>query len=401
MKIVWLAPYPLGRIADKLSTTEPIAVGNAGWLVNLAQELAGLEGIELHIVTHFAFIQQDQTVFQDNIHFHVVKYQFPVLKRGFPYYFRLDTFTSYKSFVEKAADLVDSLKPDLVHAHGTEGAYGLAGLRVSEIYPVLTSIQGIIHDIYKFQRTAYFYFQRKLEAKVVRSGNYFGCRTDWDKAFVKKLNKNASILHTPEAINPVFFEGKWAGFTSKRIVVLGTIIKRKGQEDLISILPDLIKISPGIKIAIIGTGKSGYVEYLRKMSARLGVCDSIEWHGHKKSHEIATIFRDSRCLVMPSYSDNSPNAICEAMAAGLPVVAYGTGGIPSIVKHNEDGFLVKTGDRQALKHEILSFFNRDRASLMEISEAAQKAAIQRNLPRNVASATLLSYKVVLDGEKYG
>jgi glycosyltransferase involved in cell wall biosynthesis len=45
-------------------------------------------------------------------------------------------------------------------------------------------------------------------------------------------------------------------------------------------------------------------------------------------------------------------ALIEAMAAGLPVVASRVGGIPAIVRHEENGLLVAAGDSQALSEAL-------------------------------------------------
>jgi glycosyltransferase involved in cell wall biosynthesis len=48
--------------------------------------------------------------------------------------------------------------------------------------------------------------------------------------------------------------------------------------------------------------------------------------------------------VLSSLSEGSPNALLEAMAAGVPVVATKVGGIPEIVSNGESALLVRPGD---------------------------------------------------------
>ena len=49
-------------------------------------------------------------------------------------------------------------------------------------------------------------------------------------------------------------------------------------------------------------------------------------------------------LLLPTRADTSPNAVKEAVVAGVPVVASNVGGIPDYVTHGENGFLFESGD---------------------------------------------------------
>jgi glycosyltransferase involved in cell wall biosynthesis len=58
------------------------------------------------------------------------------------------------------------------------------------------------------------------------------------------------------------------------------------------------------------------------------------------------------CFVFPSLNEGMGRALIEAMAAGLPVVASRVGGIPAIVRHEENGLLVAAGDSRALSEAL-------------------------------------------------
>ena len=69
--------------------------------------------------------------------------------------------------------------------------------------------------------------------------------------------------------------------------------------------------------------------------------------------ELAEIYAASDFYVLPSLEDNLPNTMLEAMACGIPLVAFRTGGIPDVVRDGENGLLVSAGDDAALAAAII------------------------------------------------
>jgi glycosyltransferase involved in cell wall biosynthesis len=69
------------------------------------------------------------------------------------------------------------------------------------------------------------------------------------------------------------------------------------------------------------------------------------------------VLRAARVFVFPSEMDLSPNAVLEAMAAGLPVVALDVGAVGEMVDHGVTGFLVRPGDGRALVAAIVALLD--------------------------------------------
>jgi glycosyltransferase involved in cell wall biosynthesis len=72
---------------------------------------------------------------------------------------------------------------------------------------------------------------------------------------------------------------------------------------------------------------------------------------------IAAVYSMADLFVMPSLQDNLPNTVMEAMACGVPVVGFRVGGVPDMVRHEENGLLVPADDVNGLTaaiHALLS-----------------------------------------------
>lgn len=60
--------------------------------------------------------------------------------------------------------------------------------------------------------------------------------------------------------------------------------------------------------------------------------------------ELANLYNLFDIFLFPSLADNCPLVILEALATGLPIIAFNTGGIPELVVHNHNGFIVKNNN---------------------------------------------------------
>lgn len=69
---------------------------------------------------------------------------------------------------------------------------------------------------------------------------------------------------------------------------------------------------------------------------------------HPGDGRLWDLLRGCACLVLPSEIDQAPNAVLEAMAAGVPVVAFPTGAVPEMVADGHTGRLVAPGDDEGL-----------------------------------------------------
>ena len=111
---------------------------------------------------------------------------------------------------------------------------------------------------------------------------------------------------------------------------------------------------PEAKFILAGEGER--VESLRSLAAGLGLQDHALFIG--RCDRVAELLAVSDIAVLSSKSEGFSNSILEYMGAGLPVVATDVGGIREAVIDGESGYIVSSGDHEALADRIISLLQR-------------------------------------------
>ncbi|MBI4600240.1 glycosyltransferase [Candidatus Uhrbacteria bacterium] len=154
----------------------------------------------------------------------------------------------------------------------------------------------------------------------------------------------------------------------KTILFVGKLTEKKGVVYLIRAMKEFSRRRQDVQLAIVGDG------HLRQEceaeAHRLGLNGTVKFVGQKSKSEVKDFLSVSDVLIVPSIVDRHgetegvPVAILEAMAAGLPVIASGVGGIPQVVIHGENGYITKEKDVAGLTQALQDIFSEDRLKRM-------------------------------------
>lgn len=90
--------------------------------------------------------------------------------------------------------------------------------------------------------------------------------------------------------------------------------------------------------------------------------------------------------VHTSYIDNSPNSLCEAQILGCTPIATYVGGVPSLIKNGETGYLVPANDPYQLAFCLKIYFKSGKN--LAIGKAAKEVAVVRHNPNQIVDNLL-------------
>ena len=161
---------------------------------------------------------------------------------------------------------------------------------------------------------------------------------------------------------------KEIGERENLIGYVGRLSPEKGVENFIKSIPVLSKNGMDRKFVIIGDGN-----LMDKMESYINNNDlnrNTKLLGSLGHDEIPNYLNELKLLVMPSYTEGLPNIMLEAMACGTPVLATPVGGIPDIISHGKNGFILDDNSPQSIADSVEEIL--DNPNYSEISENAEK-----------------------------
>jgi len=390
LKVAWLSPFPISYLKDKIKLQKFQEESHpATWIINLAQALVKFTEIDLHIITLTQNISFNQKIKLENITYHFIKrsrYFISLITL-----FQIDKFHIHR--------VLDSICPQLVHCHGTEDIYSLAG--VTSNFPCIISLQGIITELLRNRKNRYdlktfiYYIVKFIEQYTVKRGKFFIAKTPFAAEFIKYLSPRAKIFHIENPISDLFFRVKRNVHNDFQLLFVGYVIPEKGIEELINAIAILKDDFPSITLRIVGPSHSTYVQKrLKNHIESLGIDKQIKFCGFKSSKNVAKELSSAEIIIVPSHMDTSPNVISEAMAAGTPVLASCVGGIPDMIQNGKTGTLVKPFSSEQLAKKI-AYLVRNRNEREQMADDAKKIALKRHEPKIVAFKMKKAYEDIL------
>ena len=106
---------------------------------------------------------------------------------------------------------------------------------------------------------------------------------------------------------------------------------------------------PDVRFALVGDGPER--DHLQRLIGELGLRDAVHLLGTR--YDVPAILARSSAFCLPSRAEGLSNAIMEAMAAALPVVATDAGGNAELVRHGSTGFVVPIGDAASMAARLV------------------------------------------------
>ena len=190
-------------------------------------------------------------------------------------------------------------------------------------------------------------WEKEISKVILKRVDIFICLTEeWKIYFQDNLGlNNVLILGNPVKIQDSINAKPLNDVIS--LLFLGSINSKKGIFELLFFLQSNIFFkNKQIQLTIGGTGE---VEKLTRLIQDPIYLNQINYVGFVTGKLKDEAMKDCDVFILPSYYEGLPVSILEAMGHGKPVISTRVGGIPSVVKENNNGWLFDPGKFKQLE----------------------------------------------------
>ena len=190
-----------------------------------------------------------------------------------------------------------------------------------------------------------------------------------------------------------FQERPWPADGSWHLVQACRLVPKKGLRTTLQAFGEIVKKMPAARLTLAGDGPLR--QELAEAARAAGLSDRVSFPGFLNQDALRELVYSAHLFLHPSETppdgnrEGVPNALLEAMASGLPVLATNHGGIPEAVTHGQSGFLVAEGDTSGLARAALELMESP-ANYARMARAAC-GEVTAKFERQAQTAILESY----------
>ena len=200
---------------------------------------------------------------------------------------------------------------------------------------------------------------------------YLGEFTRGAVANVLLREDHSKLVHLPPGVDLTRFtpgiksvelQKKWGIADAPVIVSIGRLVARKGSDQLIKAMPEVLQQFPKSKLLLVGTGN--YQKRLEKLVRNLKIQDSVIFAGRVEHELLPDYYRLGDIFAAPCRSrygglevEGLGIVYLEASACGVPVIAGKSGGAPDAVLDGKTGLLVNGRDHREVGAAVIKLLS--------------------------------------------
>ncbi|MBC7449969.1 MAG: glycosyltransferase [Cytophagales bacterium] len=411
MKVLWFTPTP--SLAEGHLNDSPVG---GGWIKSLEKSIQNT--VDLSV----AFYHKKNIApfkYNNTSYFPIKKSKSSTLlkikKRIFS---QLESEDDIAFFLK----IIEEVKPDILHIHGTEFMYGLVQ-QYSKI-PTVISIQGNISvytykyfsgisflDVLKYSRmktwlsfqTAindYFLFRKQTirEQRIFSMSRNFIGRTDWDRRISSILSPGSSYFHNDEILRDSFYTAQWKN-TLHPVLNLFTTngpTIYKGIETILYCASLLDRNNIRFNWQIAGIERTDEIVTIAAKGLGVNISEHLEFLGKVSEERLVEQLLKTHIYIATSHIENSPNSLCEALLLGVPCIATNAGGTSSLIKDGADGIVIQDGDPYVMAGAIIEM-QKNYMQAIAFGISARTRALLRHNKETIATGLIAIYAKIIKG----
>lgn len=251
--------------------------------------------------------------------------------------------------LQRVSDWMDEQKFDLIHTHMSRAhAFGVL-LKMKNGVPVIATahnrsfqLHWRFNDYVIANSDATCRYQKRINLVPSDRIETVHCFTDLQRFKEITVRSKRRVLRQLRTKEDDFLIG-----------VVGEVVKRKGHIYLFQALEQIAAAVPNFKLVLLGRFKrdEAYVKRMRRILLKRNLLGKVKWLGLRSN--VQDFMAAFDLTVVPSIEEPLGLVALESLAAGTPVVASDTGGLPEIIEHGVSGLIVPPKQPAAIADAVI------------------------------------------------
>jgi glycosyltransferase involved in cell wall biosynthesis len=227
-----------------------------------------------------------------------------------------------------------------------------------------------------------------LEARAVRrSTSIFAPSTSTAAIASRWFGRSVDVVHSPIETLDIPTSTRQARAYA---LFVGRLCRLKGVFVLAEALRACAAVCPEFRLLLVGREETpGILDEIKRRAGSAARC--IDWIDRVPHDRLIPIIRDARFVVLPSLTDNFPNAALEAMALGKAVIGTRETGFDDLIVDGETGSLVDPGNAASLADVLIEWWTSADQKLAAIGGSAAES-LKRFAPEIVIPQLVALYE---------
>lgn len=241
--------------------------------------------------------------------------------------------------------------------------------RIRKKFPNTKIIMIHHHSNYMTHKYFLYHIHKFYEKRFLQLANEVIIPNQYVIDQIKNAANLKKIIYLPTA-----FEKKIYATTSlnnKRILFVGNVEKRKGLELGLKAFLMLNKKCPEYSFSIVGKFENGcnYYKKLMQFIKKNHLENHVIFEGRVNEKQLNDLYTHSDLFLLPSLHEGYGMVLIEAMARGVPVLAFNNSAMPYTVKSGINGVLAKNRNWKDMGDKLCRLLT-DKKQLLELQKGA-------------------------------
>lgn len=293
-------------------------------------------------------------------------------------------FVSFFAAMAQVRRNVREARPDLIHANSIRAGLVISTASLGLKVPIIWHVHDVIrpHPISTLIR---WFILMLPPARILAVSEAAAEQLRGRLLRIFKRRAKLVVIHNAVDIYEFGEVTSTSGFRKRLrlrssdplVGIIGNLSPVKRQFELLSAFALVLKQVPNAALLIVGSEifnrDDGYSKRLVEHAKTLGISSRVRFLGQRT--DVPAIIRSLDLVVLNSTTEACPLVVLEGFAGGAPILSTAVGGVPELITHGKNGWLVPSGDEKSLSDGIVSL----------LAQPDLRAQLAANAQRNVSA----------------